>query len=189
VKKFHQIILIASTILCSWFAMQAIHELCHILGALATKGKVSQVVIHPLTISRTDLSANPHPLFVAWAGPVFGVLAPLILWAIFAQLNSRFVFVLRFFAAFCLVANGLYIGLGSFAEVGDCREMLKHGSEKWQLWLFGILTTPVGFWLWHGQGDHFGFGSVPREIDHKVAYGMLAACLGLIGLGLLIGGR
>lgn len=169
--------------------MQAIHELGHILGALATRGKVSEVVLHPLTISRTELRENPHPLIVVWAGPVFGVLAPLILWAICAHLNSRFAFVLRFFAAFCLVANGLYISLGSFSEVGDCREMLKHGSEKWQLWLFGLLTTPMGFWLWHGQGDHFGFGPGPREIELKIVYGMLAACLGLIWLGLFIGGR
>jgi hypothetical protein len=189
VKKFHQIILIASTILGSWFAMQAIHELGHLLGALATKGKVSQVVLHPLTISRTDLSENPHPLFVVWSGPVVGVLAPLFLWAIFARLDFGFAFVLRFFAAFCLVANGLYIGLGSFAEVGDCGEMLKHGSEKWQLWLFGLLTTPVGFWLWYGQGGHFGFGPAPREIAPKVMYGMLAMCLALIVLGFVIGGH
>jgi hypothetical protein len=189
VKRFHQIVLVTSTVLASWLAMQAIHELGHVLAAQATKGKVAQVVLHPLTISRTDLSENPHPLFVAWAGPIFGVIAPMVLWAIFAQFNSRFAFVLRFFAAFCLVSNGLYIGLGSFAEVGDCREMLKHGSERWQLWLFGLLTTPIGFWLWHGQGNHFGFGSATREIDPKVTYTMVAVCLGLIGLGLAVGGR
>lgn len=188
-KKFHQIILIASTILGSWFAMQAIHELGHVLGALATKGKVSQVVLHPLTISRTDLSENPHPLFVAWSGPVFGVLAPLVLWALASLRRFKQLFVLQFFAAFCLVANGLYIGLGSFAEVGDCREMLKHGSETWQLWLFGLLTAPIGFWLWHGQGSHFGFGHTPREIAPKVIYGMLATCLALAVLGFVVGGH
>jgi hypothetical protein len=29
------------------------------------------------TISRTDLSFNPHPLLVVWAGPVLGVLLPM----------------------------------------------------------------------------------------------------------------
>lgn len=188
-KKFRLISLLASTVLASWLGMQAIHEFGHVLGALATRGKVSQVVVHPLTISRTDLSENPYPLIVAWAGPVFGIVAPIALWAIFAQFDFRFAFVLRFFAAFCLVANGLYIGLGSFAEVGDCREMLKHGSEKWQLWLFGLLTTPIGFWLWHGQASYFGFGSAPRDVESKIVYGMLATCLGLIGLGLAIGGH
>jgi hypothetical protein len=187
--KFHQVILIASTILGSWLAMQAVHELGRVLGAFATSGNVSNVVLHPLAISRTDLSENPNPLFVAWSGPVFGVLAPIILWALAARLRFQHLFVLRFFAAFCLVANGLYISLGSFAEVGDCGEMLKHGSEKWQLWLFGLLTTPVGFWLWHGQGGHFGFGLAPREIAPKVMYGMLAMCLALIVLGFVIGGH
>jgi hypothetical protein len=69
-----------------------------------------------------------------------------------------FAFVLRFFAGFCLVANGLYIGLGSFGRVGDCGEMLRHGSPPWHLWLFGAITVPAGFWLWHGLGPAFGLG-------------------------------
>jgi hypothetical protein len=185
-KKFHQFVFVAFMILGCWLAMQMIHELGHILGALATHGKVSQVVLHPLTISRTDLSVNPRPLIVVWFGPIFGVLAPSFLWMVAAAFRFQFVFVLRFFAAFCLAANGLYIGLGSFTEVGDCREMIKHGSEKWQLWLFGLVTAPIGFWLWHGQGSHFGFGPSPREIDLKVVYCMVAVCLGLIGLGLVV---
>src|SRR5260221_4916233 len=54
-SRFHQIILIVSTLLGSWLGMQAVHELGHVIGAWLTGGQVSQVVLHPLTISRTHL--------------------------------------------------------------------------------------------------------------------------------------
>src|SRR5438105_14300049 len=108
--------------------MQAVHESGHVLGAWLTGGRVLRVVLHPLTISRTDLADNPHPLIVVWAGPVVGVAIPLLLWLIFAATRLPAAFVVRFFAGFCLIANGLYIGVGSFGRIGDCGEMLRHGS-------------------------------------------------------------
>src|SRR5262249_58069910 len=84
-------------------------------------------------------------------------------------------FVLRFFAGFCLLANGLYVGVGAFDGVGDCGEMLRHGSSLWQLWLFGTLTAPVGLWLWHKQGPHFGLGPAKGGVKTKGAYVTLAA--------------
>jgi hypothetical protein len=75
----HQVILIASTLLGSWLGMQAVHELGHVAGAWLTGGRVEKVVLHPLTISRTDLAHNPAPLLVVWAGPTVGVLLPLAL--------------------------------------------------------------------------------------------------------------
>ena len=65
VSRFHKAILIASVGLGSWLGMQAVHELGHVLGALASGGRVARVVLHPLTISRTDLVANPRPALVA----------------------------------------------------------------------------------------------------------------------------
>ncbi|HKB37186.1 MAG TPA: hypothetical protein VKD72_12090, partial [Gemmataceae bacterium] len=98
-------------------------------------------------------------------------------------------FVLRFFAGFCLLANGLYIGVGSFGRIGDCGEMLRHGSELWQLWLFGAVSAPVGLWLWHGQGPHFGLGPAKGHVNPGVAYGSLAACMALLVLGFVVGGK
>ena len=65
-------VLIGSTVLGSWLGMQAVHESGHALAARLTGGRVARVVLYPLTISRTDLADNPHPLAVAWAGPVVG---------------------------------------------------------------------------------------------------------------------
>src|SRR5262245_29583041 len=109
--------------------MQAVHEAGHVLGARVTHGRVAHVVLHPLTISRTDLWDNPSPLVVVWAGPVFGVAAPALTWALAAAARLPGAFVLRFFTGICLIANGVYIGIGSFAGVGDCGQMLRHGSE------------------------------------------------------------
>lgn len=187
--RLHQVVLIGSTILGSWLGMQAIHETGHVLGAWLTGGRVSQVVLHPLTISRTDLANNPRPLVVVWSGPLIGVAVPLVAWGAAAMVGVRWAFVLRFFAGFCLLANGFYIGLGSFDRVGDCGEMLQHGSEPWQLWLFGAITAPLGLWLWHGQGPHFGLGSAKGQVSHSIAYGTLVVCLGLLALGFAIGGE
>src|SRR5262245_50701026 len=167
--------------------MQAVHESGHVLGARLTGGRVARVVLHPLTISRTDLAHNPSPLVVVWAGPLLGVALPLLLWAAAAAARLPGAFVLRFFAGFCLLANGLYIGLGSFDRVGDCGEMLRHGSEPWQLWLFGAATAPAGLWLWHGQGPYFGLGPPGGRVRPGVAYGTLVACLALVVLGLVVG--
>jgi hypothetical protein len=180
-------ILIAATLLASWLGMQAVHEFGHVMGAWLTGGVVERVVLHPLTISRTDLSRNPQPLVVVWAGPVTGVVLPLAAWFVAVGSKSSGAFVLRFFAGFCLIANGLYIALGSLAAIGDCGEMLRHGSAPWQLWLFGIITTPAGFWLWHGQGKHFGLGSAAEPISPPVTYGVAVVAVLLLLLGLLTG--
>lgn len=185
--RLYQIVLIVSTVLASWLGMQAVHESGHVIGAWLTGGRVARVVLHPLTISRTDLAENPSPLVVVWTGPLFGVVAPLLIWGIAVAGRISGTFVLRFFAGFCLLANGLYIGLGSFGRVGDCGEMLRHGSALWQLWLFGALAAPAGVWLWHGQGVDFGLGVAEGKVHHGVACGSLIACVALLILGFIIG--
>lgn len=185
----HQIVLIASTVLGSWLGMQAVHELGHVLGAWATGGKVAQVVLHPLTISRTDYVENPMPLTSVWAGPLVGVLLPLVVWGLAAAARLRGAYVLRFFAGFCLIANGAYIAGGATSAIGDCGEMLRHGTPLWVLWLFGAVAVPAGLWLWSGQGKHFGLGEARGKVDRGVACVTLGACVLLVLLGLLIDGR
>ena len=163
--------------------MQAIHESGHVTAAYLTGGQVATVVLHPFTISRTDLSHNPKPAIVVWAGPVFGVLLPLALWGAAAGVRLPGVFVLRFFAGFCLVANGAYIAGGSFDGIGDCGEMLRHGSERWHLWLFGAGTVPAGFWLWHGQGKLFGLGTAREKVSAGINCSSVVVCLLLLASG------
>lgn len=180
-------VLIASTLVGAWLGMQAVHELGHVLGAWATGGEVQRVVLDPLSISRTDVANSRSPGVVIWAGPVVGAAVPVAAWLAATAIGWHTAFLLRFFAGFCLVANGLYIGLGSFGRVGDCGEMLRHGASPWQLWLFGLTAVPAGLWLWNGQGRHFGIGPNAKPVRPAVAYGSLVVCLALVVNGLAFG--
>src|SRR4051812_9104354 len=102
-KRLPQFVLVGSTILASWLGMQAVHEGGHICAALLTGGEVRTIVLHPLTTSRTDLRKNPKPLLVVWAGPVIGVLFPLLMWVVVGSAKLYFSFLARFFAGFCLI--------------------------------------------------------------------------------------
>lgn len=169
--------------------MQAVHEFGHVCGTWLTGGEVARVVLHPATISRTDLAHNPHPSAVVWAGPVLGICLPLALWLAAASVRLPGAFVLRFFAGFCLLANGLYIGIGSLDRVGDCGVMLQHGSPLWSLWLFGSVTAPAGLLLWHQLGPQFGLGSARGHVNVVAAYGSFLVCVALLTVGLCVGGN
>ena len=143
-RRADQFVLIGSAVPLAWLAMMAVHEAGHVLGALLTGGTVKVVVLHPLKISCTVLSHNPQPLLVTWAGPVIGVLIPLAAFGVAAALRMPGAYLLRFFAGFCSIANGAYIGVGSFESIGDAGDMLRHGSPTWHLWLFGAVTIPLG---------------------------------------------
>ena len=127
--RLPQVVLVGSTLLLSWLGMMAVHEAGHVAATRLTGGAVSQVVLHPLTISRTDLSHNPHPLVVAWAGPVLGAVLPLAAFGVAAAAKMPGAYLLRFFAGFCLVANGAYLGAGSVEGVGDAGDLVRHGGR------------------------------------------------------------
>jgi len=174
--RLNQIILIGTFIGFSWLAMQAVHELGHVLGAISTGGKVTTVVLHPLTISRTDVYPNPHPLIEVWAGAVVGSVLPLLVFLIVKALAVPGAYLFRFFAGFCLIANGVYLGAGWLAEEGaDKYVMMHNGSPVWTLILFGLCTAPVGLYLWHRQGIYFGLGEAKGRVDGKAT--VVSACL------------
>src|SRR5262245_7849609 len=136
-----QVLMIASTLGLSWLLMMALHEFGHVLHAWISGGQVQRVALHPLSISRTDVSPNPHPRFVAWGGPVWGVALPLALLMAGARFAPTHRFLLAFFAGFCLLANGLYLGAGAIYPVGDAADLLRFGAARWQLLIFGIPST------------------------------------------------
>jgi hypothetical protein len=162
-----QILLIVSIVPLCWLMMMLVHEFGHVLGAWASGGTVERVIWHPLVFSRTDVSPNPSPLAVVWAGPLLGGLLPFAVWA--ALSRFQWSFVLRFFAGFCLIANGGYIGGGSFEGLGDCGPMLAHGSPVSILWIFGATYAVSGLYLWHGLGPKFGLGNDPEQVNRNLA--------------------
>lgn len=184
-----QVNLIASLALVSWLAMQAVHEFGHVIGAWLTGGHVNRVVLYPTVISRTDFSINPHPLIVVWAGPLVGSLLPLAIWGLAIALWRRGGYLFRFFAGFCLIANGTYIGVGSFYRIGDAGDMLRYGSSPWQLWLFGIVTIAAGLLLWNGLGAHFGFGQTNGHVSRNASIGSLIASSTIVIVELIVQGK
>ena len=184
--RLHQITLVISSVLLSWLGMQVVHELGHILGALATGGEVIKVVLHPLAISRTDVSPNKAPLVVVWAGPIAGCLLPILVYVVCRLVKFQATYLLQFFAGFCLIANGVYIGIGSFERIGDAGVMLANGSRIWQLWLFGLVALSVGLKLWDGLGPKFGLGSSQGAVCRQDTYVVTGILLCAVALEFLI---
>lgn len=188
-ERIRQILLIGSFLPLCWLAMMGVHELGHVMAAWFTGGTVTKVVVHPLAISRTDVSPNPEPLIVAWAGPLMGVGLPLLAWCCFCWGKLPGAGFVRFFAGFCLIANGAYIGVGSFHRVGDAGDIVRLGSPIWTAWLFGAVGIAAGLALWHGGGRPFGLGDARGQVDSRAVWTSVLLLAVACGLALALSPR
>jgi hypothetical protein len=103
-------------------------------------------------------------------GPIIGVALPILTLAIVRNAKLPGWYLFQFFAGFCLIANGAYLAGGSFYEAGDAGDLLHHGAPIWLLWLYGLITIPIGLWFWNGLGPYFGIGRRAREVDARAPY-------------------
>jgi hypothetical protein len=153
-------------------------------AAWATGGRIVELRLHPLAISYTLLAENPRPVWVAWMGPITGVVLPLLAWITADWIKMRGWYVVRFFTGFCLLANGAYLVAGSFNGAGDAGDLMRHGTPQYFLWLFGVVTIPSGLWLWNGLGRHFGIGQGADKVDPKVVFVVATLLLAIVALEL-----
>ena len=158
-RKRIRIVLVGSTCLLSWLGMMIVHEAGHVLHAWLSGGRVEKVVLHPLTISRTDVDPNPHPLFVVWGGPIWGCLLPLAAAFALKKWGRPGLHFALFFAGFCLIANGVYLGSGYWFPVGDAEQLIELGTPAWLLLCFGAAAVSGGLSMWHQLGRRFGLNS------------------------------
>jgi hypothetical protein len=184
-----QVILIVTFLAFSWLAMQAVHELGHTVGAWLTGAEVIKVALHPGIISRTDMGHNPHPLLVVWAGPVMGAVLPLLAFLVAKACRFSGVYLFRFFAGFCLLANGVYIALGPAEGAADTGVMMQHGTPHWAMFLFGILTVSPGLYLWHGQGKHFGLGEAGGKVNRQATIAAVLSLTVIVGMELIFNSK
>ena len=186
-RRFQQVLLIAATLGFSWLAMMVFHELGHVLHGWASGGEIARVVLHPLAISRTDYVVNPCPLLAAWGGAIWGSLLPLGLYLLARRLTPTHAYLARFFAGFCLIVNGAYLGAGSFFPGGgdDAGLILRYGGRPWLIRLFGVVAVATGLWLWNGLGPKFGLGAARGKVDGKAALAMSLAFILLIAAELV----
>jgi hypothetical protein len=181
-----QFLLIVSTLGLSWLGMMIVHEFGHALFAWLSGGIIAKVVLGPLEFSRTELQRNPHPLFVAWGGALVGVALPLLVAGISRFLRWPGWYIVQFFAGFCLIANGIYLGVVCFIpNAADPGDMMREGSPQWLLILFGILAFPLGIFLWNGLGTHFGLAKWPRTVGRGEALATFACFVVLVLVELL----
>jgi hypothetical protein len=129
--------------------MMLLHECGHMLGALLTGGRVIKLIFPALGFSQTIVHPNPKPLFVTWGGPIGGALMPLLILAIVRLSVRRVPDVLRFFAGFCLIANGAYIGVGWIMRAGDAGDLIQLGTPRAVMILFGVVCLTAGLYFWH----------------------------------------
>jgi hypothetical protein len=138
----------------SWLGMMAVHESGHALAAWITGGHVQRMVLPLWGFSRTDVSPNPKPMVEVFAGPVWGSLLPLVVWAI-ARAIVRWPWnPWRFFCGFCLIANGSYLAVGWAVHAGDAWELVQLGVARWVLVAVGAAGCAGGLFIWHRLGSH-----------------------------------
>lgn len=148
--------------------MLTLHELGHVLHAWTSGGEVVRLTIPAAGFSETVVHPNPRPLFVAWGGAVWGVAIPLLIcgaaWAVWRRVPQ----VLRFFAGFCLIANGAYIGIGWAFDAGDAADVVALGAPVWVMILYGVICAAAGLWLWHKTHGIAGVASRNPTTDDVV---------------------
>jgi hypothetical protein len=138
--------------------MMAVHELGHVLHAIASDGVVARVVVGPFEMSRTDLWRNPHPAFVAAGGVVWGAILPFLVSLTVPAHWAPGRHLARFFAGFCLAANGVYLLVGGLHDGGDPGDLRHFGVPLLPIMFAGLIETTLGLRVWHGLGPRLGFG-------------------------------
>jgi hypothetical protein len=111
---------------------------------------------------------------------------PLLSWLAAHALGMPVAYLLRFFAGFCLIANGAYLGAGMFVPVGDAADLLRSGSSMWPLALFGLIAIPTGLAVWHRQGAQFGLGAQPRPVNRRHVIGCAIVLAVIIAIELVM---
>lgn len=160
--RLFQVTLVLSTLALCWLWMMIVHEFGHVVAAWMFGETVTKVVLHPLTISRTDTTHDKHPLLVVCGGPVLGSLIPLAGLLAVHFLRYRFVYLCRFFAGFCLIANGAYLGVGSSFSIGDAGDLARGvptaRDDRFRCRVFrgrfrSLERSRTTFWLEGSQGQ------------------------------------
>jgi hypothetical protein len=141
--------------------MMAVHEAGHVLHAWVSGGTVSAVRVPLGGFSVTEFSTNPRPHFVAWGGAVWGCILPLMLYGVWRAFRLPGRAGVQFFAGFCLVANGAYLGVGWVTGAGDAGDLLTCGTPVWGMIAFGAIAAAGGLYLWHLLGVEGGPPSPP----------------------------
>jgi hypothetical protein len=136
----------------AWLLLQTVHEMGHVLHAWLSGAAVVYVDVPLLGFSRTEVANNTHPQFIAWGGAIWGSIVPLVAWRMAPRRWMSCRRIMQAFAGLCLIANGVYLGVGWIERAGDAADLLKHEAPLWTLLAAGGVMVIPGLWLWHDLG-------------------------------------
>lgn len=145
-SAYYVVILLAPAVIWAWLAMMLTHELGHVIAAWATGAEIVELQLRPGRLSHTLVRPNPQPSLVLWGGFLMGWLAPqatAIWWRVERGLIGP---VLRAWAAFCLLAGGVYLAIGGFEQLTDTGQLVAIGWPLWLLVTVGATVAAVGYW-------------------------------------------
>ncbi len=128
-------------LLASWVVMTFTHELGHVIGGWLSGGHLVSCDLLPWHVPYSLFDPDPHPLVTLWAGPWMGCLIPV---SIALTFKHRY---LTFIAAFCVLANGSYLGTAWWTNEAllDTPRLFAHGASKFSVLAFVIVSTIAGY--------------------------------------------
>ena len=128
-----------------WLAMLLTHELGHVVAAMFTGGAIVAVELRPGWLPHTLVDPNPQPSVVLWAGFLSGWLVPQVTAPAWRVEAGQVGPVLRAWAAFCLLAGGVYLVFGGAERLTDTGQLLATGWPHAPLVLVGVVVAVLGY--------------------------------------------
>ena len=131
----------------SWSTMTVLHESGHLLAGWAGGGTLLSYDLRPWSLPYTVFNPDPAPLLTLWGGPVFGVLAPLIV-AVVVRRDWAWLI-----SDFCTLANGTYLALAWISGDPhlDTPRLIDAGASPIVIALFCVATISLGYARFRGD--------------------------------------
>lgn len=128
-----------------WLAMLLTHELGHVVAAMFSGGTIVVVELRPGLLPHTLVAPNPRPGVVLWSGILSGWIVPQMTAPVWGVRASFIGPVLKVWAAFCLLAGGVYLTAGGAERLTDTGQLLANGWPHWPLILIGVAVAALGY--------------------------------------------
>jgi hypothetical protein len=117
------------------------HEMGHVIGGTCCGGSLKSADLLPWHLPYSIFEPDPFPLVTLWAGPILGVLIP-VLAAMLTQRDWMW-----FIANFCVLANGTYIAVAWFSgeRYLDTPRLLENGASPVAVALYCLICIGIGY--------------------------------------------
>lgn len=136
-----RVVALLGWLMLSWVVMCVTHESGHLLGGWLGGATLVAYDLAPWRLPYSIHDPDPHPQGTLWAGPLFGMVAPVLVAMLIRRDRAWFV------ADFCLLANGCYLTLGWVwgERWHDTQRLLAAGASPWLIGVTGGTATAIGY--------------------------------------------